>query len=315
MTYKRVVVALGGNALQEADKMPTSEQQLTSARHTATSIVALIKLGYEVIVAHGNGPQVGRLMLASEYASEVTPAIPFPECGAMSQGYIGYHLQQAIGEELRKQGIERTVASLITQVIVDKKDPAFQNPTKPIGAFYTYQRAQKMQEEKGYTMMEDAGRGWRRVVASPRPIDIVEKKAIQHLVDGGFLTVAVGGGGVPVIQRKDGSLEGVSAVIDKDFAAEKLAELVDAEILLILTGVEKVTIDFNTPQEKTIDYMETKQAQQYIEEGHFAPGSMLPKVEAAMAFAQSKTGRKAIITSLDKAVEALEGKTGTTIVK
>ena len=315
MIYKRVVVALGGNALQDPNRPPTSEEQLASAKHTALSIVSLIKAGYDVIIAHGNGPQVGRIVLASEYASEVTPHIPFPECGAMSQGYIGYHLQQAIGEELRKQEIKKAVASLVTQVIVDKNDPAFQNPTKPIGAFYTKQQAQQIQAEKGYTMVEDAGRGWRRVVASPRPMDIVEKQAIKTLVDGGVLTITVGGGGIPVIQKHDGSLEGIPAVIDKDFAAGKLAELMDAQILVILTGVEKVSINFNTENQKSLDQINLKQTQQYIEEGHFAPGSMLPKVEAAMAFVKSQPGRQAIITLLDKAVEALEGKTGTTIVE
>jgi carbamate kinase len=315
MINKRVVVALGGNALQDPDRPPTSEEQLASAKHTAISIVSLIKAGYDVIIAHGNGPQVGRIVLASEYASEVTPVIPFPECGAMSQGYIGYHLQQAIREELKRQGVEKPVASLVTQVIVDKNDPAFQNPTKPIGAFYSQEEAKEIEKEKGYVMVEDAGRGWRRVVASPRPVDVVEKQAVKTLVDGGILTITVGGGGIPVIEKQDGSLEGIPAVIDKDFAAEKLAELMDAQMLVILTGVEQVAINFNTPNQKSLDKINLEQARQYIEEGHFAPGSMLPKVEAAMAFAKSKPGRKAIITLLDKAVEALEGKTGTVIVE
>ncbi len=314
MISKRVVVALGGNALQDPDRPPTSEEQLASAKHTAVSIVSLIKAGYDVIIAHGNGPQVGRIVLASEYAADVTPIIPFPECAAMSQGYIGYHLQQAIQEELRKEGIEKPVASLVTQVVVDKSDPAFKTPTKPIGAFYTEDEAKEIETEKGYHMMEDAGRGWRRVVASPRPIDVVESQAIKTLVDGGVLTITVGGGGIPVIKKQDGSLEGIPAVIDKDFAAEKLAELMDAEMIVILTGVEQVAINFNKPNQKSLDKINLEEAQQYIEEGHFAPGSMLPKVEAAMAFAKSQPGRKAIITLLDKAVEALEGKTGTIIV-
>lgn len=314
MTNKRVVVALGGNALQDPDRPPTSEEQLASAKHTAISIVSLIKAGYEVIIAHGNGPQVGRIVLASEYAAEVTPVIPFPECGAMSQGYIGYHLQQAIREELKKQGMDKAVASLVTQVVVDKDDPAFKNPTKPIGAFYSEEEAKEIEAEKGYVMVEDAGRGWRRVVASPKPVDVVEKQALKTLVDGGVLTITVGGGGIPVIEKQDGSLEGIPAVIDKDFAAEKLAELMDAQTLVILTGVEQVAINFNKPNQKSLDKINLEQARQYIDEGHFAPGSMLPKVEAAMEFAKSKPGRKAIITLLDKAVEALEGKTGTVIV-
>lgn len=315
MENKRVVVALGGNALQDPDRPATSAEQLKSAKLTAKSIVELIKAGYEVILAHGNGPQVGRIVLASEYAQEVTPVIPFPECGAMSQGYIGYHLQQAIREELRVQGVDKSVASIVTQVIVDKEDPAFKNLTKPIGAFYSQEEAKEIEKEKGYTMVEDAGRGYRRVVASPRPVDVVEKEAIKTLVDGGVLTIAVGGGGIPVIEKEDGSLEGIPAVIDKDFAAEKLAEIMDADKLVILTGVEQVAIHFNTPNQKSLDKINLKEAQQYIEEGHFAPGSMLPKVEAAMAFAKSKKGRKAIITLLDKAVEALDGKTGTAIVE
>ncbi|MCR1899495.1 carbamate kinase [Irregularibacter muris] len=315
MTNKRVVVALGGNALQDPDRPPTSEEQLIAAKNTAVSIVSLIKAGYDVILAHGNGPQVGRIVLASEYAAEVTPVIPFPECGAMSQGYIGYHLQQAIQEELRKQAVDKPVASIVTQVLVDKEDPAFQNPTKPIGAFYSEEEAKQIEEEKGYVMVEDAGRGYRRVVASPKPVDVVEKQAIKTLVDGGILTIAVGGGGIPVVQKEDGSLEGIPAVIDKDFAAEKLAEIMDADTLVILTGVEQVAINFNKPNQKSLDKINLQEAQTYIEEGHFAPGSMLPKVEAAMAFAKSKPGRKAIITLLDKAVEALEGQTGTTIVE
>ena len=315
MTNKRVVVALGGNALQDPDRPPTSEEQLVAAKNTAVSIVSLIKAGYDVILAHGNGPQVGRIVLASEYASEVTPVIPFPECGAMSQGYIGYHLQQAIREELRKQGVQKSVASIVTQVLVDKEDPAFQNPTKPIGAFYSEEEAKRIEEEKGYVMVEDAGRGYRRVVASPKPVDVVEKEAIRTLVEGGVLTIAVGGGGIPVIQKEDGSLEGIPAVIDKDFAAEKLAEIMDADTLVILTGVEQVAINFNKPNQKSLAQINLQEAQTYIEEGHFAPGSMLPKVEAAMAFAKSKPGRKAIITLLDKAVEALKGETGTTIVE
>ncbi len=312
---KRVVVALGGNALQDPDRPPTAEEQLIAAKNTAVSIAALIKAGYDVIIAHGNGPQVGRIVLASEYAQEVTPVIPFPECGAMSQGYIGYHLQQALREELLKQGIEKPVASVVTQVIVDKEDPAFQDPTKPIGAFYSEEEAKIIEREKGYVMKEDAGRGWRRVVPSPKPVDVVEKEAVKTLVDGGVLTITVGGGGIPVIQKEDGSLEGIPAVIDKDFAAEKLAEIMDADVLVILTGVEQVAINFNKPNQKFLDRINLEEAQRYIEEGHFAPGSMLPKVEAAMAFAASKPGRKAVITLLDKAVEALEGKTGTVIVK
>lgn len=314
----RIVVALGGNALQANPKNVSAEAQLETCHETAKAIVDLIEDGHEVIIAHGNGPQVGQIVATYEELNSIDsskPVMPFPECGAMSQGYIGYHLQQAIRQEMRKRGINKSVAAIITQVIVDKDDPGFRNPTKPVGSFFTEEQAARLKAEKGYVMKEDAGRGWRRVVASPMPVAVVEEPIIRTLVDAGHVVITVGGGGVPVIQKDDGSLEGVPAVIDKDLASEKIAELLDADELVILTAVEQIAINFNKPNQKNLASMTCQEAYEYMKEGHFAPGSMLPKVKAAVMFAESREGRKAIVTSLDKAREALQGKTGTTIVK
>ncbi len=308
----KIVVALGGNAL---GKTPT--EQLALVKETAKPIVDLIVDGHEVILAHGNGPQVGMINLAMSTAagSEAgTPEMPFPECGAMSQGYIGYHLQNAIREELLNRNNTTPVATVITQVVVDKNDSAFNNPTKPIGAFYTEEEAMAIKEAKGYDMKEDAGRGYRRVVASPKPIDVAEKETVLALVEKGHVVITVGGGGIPVVQEGN-TLVGVPAVIDKDFASAKLAEIVDADYLIILTAVDKVAINFGKENEEWLSSLTIEEANKYIEEGHFAPGSMLPKVQAAMSFAQSKPGRKALITSLEKAAEGIAGKTGTLISK
>lgn len=312
MSATKVVVALGGNALQEAGSPATSEAQLEVVKKTVEYIAELSCRGYELAIVHGNGPQVGRILLASEAASSVTPAMPFDVCGAMSQGYIGYHIQQALRFALKKRNRNIPVTSIVTQVIVDKDDPAFKNPTKPIGPFYTEEEAKRIAGEKGYTMKEDAGRGWRRVVASPMPKRIVEFSCLKELWDTTIAVVA-GGGGIPVIEKEDGSLEGVAAVIDKDLAAEKVAEEIGADALMILTEVEKVSINFKKPDQKDLSHMTVAEAEKYIAEGHFAPGSMLPKVQAAMMFAKANPGKKAVITSLFKAVEALEGKTGTVI--
>lgn len=311
---KKLVVALGGNALQAAGKPATAEAQLEVVADTVKYIADMIEAGYEVVVAHGNGPQVGRIVLQNEAAKEVSPAMPFDVCGAMSQGMIGYHLQQKLGEELRRRGLNRPVVTLVTQVIVDEKDEAFKNPTKPIGPFYSKEEAELLTKEKGYTIVEDAGRGYRRVVASPLPTAIVELESIKALIDAKHIVITVGGGGVPVIKNEEGMLEGVAAVIDKDFASEKLAEDLDADILLVLTAVERVAIHFGKENQRDLEEISVEEAKRYIEEGHFAPGSMLPKVEAALKFAQSKPGRKAIIASLDKAKLAIEGESGTTII-
>ncbi|MBA1334816.1 MAG: Carbamate kinase [Firmicutes bacterium] len=310
---KRLVVALGGNALQEAGAPATAEAQLEVVRKTARYIVDLVEKGYEVILAHGNGPQVGRIVLQNEGAAHITPAMPFDVCGAMSQGMIGYHIQQAVGDELKRRGMGTPVVTLVTQVVVDRNDEAFKKPTKPIGPFYSMDEAKVLEREKGYTMKEDAGRGWRRVVASPKPVEIVELPAVKTLVEAGVMLITVGGGGIPVIKKPDGSLEGTAAVIDKDLASERLAEDIDADALVILTAVERVAINFGKADQKDISHMSVEEAERYIEEGHFAPGSMLPKVKAAVQFARSGKGRKAIISSLEKAIDALEGITGTTI--
>lgn len=309
---EKIVVALGGNALQSGKAEPTAEAQLKVVKNTCERIADISDMGYEVAVVHGNGPQVGRILLASETAKDVTPAMPFDVCGAMSQGYIGYHLQQALKYALNKRNRNIPVATIATQMVVEKDDPGFKNPTKPIGPFYTEEEAKALQEEKGYTMKEDAGRGWRRVVASPIPRKIVEIESVKQLWDS-TIVITCGGGGIPVIENWDGSLEGVAAVIDKDFAAELLAEQVDADVLMILTEVEKVAINYNKPDQQDLSHMSLKEAAQYCDEGQFAPGSMLPKVQACMKFVRAYPNKKAIITSLDKAIEALDGKTGTVI--
>ena len=310
---KKIVIALGGNALQEAGKPATAEAQLAVVEKTAGYIADINDEGYQVVLAHGNGPQVGRIVLQNEYATPVSPAMPFDVCGAMSQGYIGYHIQQGLTKILRERGNQKQVVTVVTQVLVDRNDPKFQNPSKPIGPFYTEQEAKTIAEEKGYVMKEDAGRGWRRVVASPVPVAIEELDAVRCLVDHGFITVTVGGGGIPVIRNDKGELEGTAAVIDKDLASEKLAEDLDADALVILTAVEKVSINYKKPNQTDLDTMSVAEAKQYMAQGHFAPGSMLPKIEAAVKFVESKPGRVSIITSLDKAVEALNGSAGTTL--
>lgn len=312
---KKLVIALGGNALQEAGKPATAQAQLEVVEKTSEYIADIVERGYEVIVAHGNGPQVGRIVIQNEVASASTPAMPFDVCGAMSQGMIGYHIQQGLSKVLRHRGINKNVVTVVTQVVVDKDDPKFKAPSKPIGPFYTEEEAKAIAAEKGYTMKEDAGRGWRRVVASPLPVEIVELDAVKTLNDAGFVVVTVGGGGIPVVRNEAGDLEGVAAVIDKDLASEKLARDMDADALVILTAVEKVSINFKKPDQKDLDRMSAAEAKQYIKEGHFAPGSMLPKIEAALNFVESKPGRVAIITSLDKAVDAIEGRAGTTITE
>ena len=300
------MIALGGNALGN-----TAAEQLELVANTAKAIVDLIAEGNEVVIAHGNGPQVGMINLGLSTAAEagaIKADMPFPECGAMSEGYIGYHLQQAIGNELVSRGMKKPVATIVTQTVVSEDDPAFPNPTKPLGAFYDKEIA----AEKGYAMVEDAGRGYRRVVPSPKPFDIVEAESIKTLVDAGNVVIAVGGGGIPVI-RKDGKVFGTPAVIDKDFGSELLAELLDADMLIILTAVEKVAINFNKPDQKGLDDLTPAEAAAYIAQDQFAKGSMLPKVQAAVKFAESKAGRTALITLLEKAKDGIAGKTGTRI--
>lgn len=309
---KRLVLALGGNALGN-----TPENQLELVKNTAKTIADLMEQGYQVIIGHGNGPQVGMINLAMDLASaddEKIPYMPFPECGAMSQGYIGYHLQQAIRQELRSRGLQQEVATVVTQVVVSPDDPAFEKPTKPVGRFYTKEQAEELATEKSFAFMEDAGRGYRRVVPSPKPVEIVELKVVEQLVESGDVVITVGGGGIPVIKTHDG-LCGVAAVIDKDKSSAKLAEDLGADMLVILTAVDRVCINFNKPNQQELAELTVAQAEQYIAEGQFAPGSMLPKVESCLQFVQANPNGKALITSLERAKEALEGKTGTIITR
>lgn len=308
----RIVIALGGNALGNSPA-----EQLKRLDEAAPSLIGLIKQGHEIIVSHGNGPQVGMIKLGLDTAADATDKVsrfPLPECTALSQGYIGYHLQNSILRELRIEKMPWHVATVVTQIEVDKNDPAFLNPTKPIGAFYTEEEAKRlMAENPSKVFKEDAGRGWRQMVASPKPLDIVEKDSILNLLDHEFIVIACGGGGIPVIRDADGDYEGVEAVIDKDFASAKLAELVKADYLFILTAIDRVCINFGKPDQKELLEMTVADAERYSAEGQFAPGSMLPKVQAAAAFARSGEGRRAVIASLEKAPLAMRGESGTII--
>ena len=300
----RIVVSLGGNAL---GNNPHEQKELL--KQVATPIVELIKEGHEVVIAHGNGPQVGMINLSFS-ESKSTPDMPFPECGAMSQGYIGYHLQNAIGNELAALNIEKSIASIVTQVIVDENDPAFNRPTKPIGSFYSKEEADTLSKKMGYQMIEDSGRGYRRVVPSPLPIDVKEKAIIKSLLEAKHIVITVGGGGIPVVV-KGNTLEGVAAVIDKDNASAKLAELIDADMLVILTAVDNVYINFGKPNAEALGKISIERLEELIEEKHFAEGSMLPKINATMAFAKNK--KISVIASLNNAKEAFKLKAGTII--
>ncbi|PEQ95943.1 carbamate kinase [Bacillus sp. AFS006103] len=311
MKRQKVVIALGGNAIQSGDA--TAEAQQLALEKTARQLVDFIEKGIDIIISHGNGPQVGNILLQQAAADSVkNPAMPLDTCGAMSQGMIGYWMQNAMDKVLKERGIFRNVVTVVTRVVVDQNDPAFQNPTKPIGPFYSEAEAQKMRVVTGASFKEDAGRGWRRVVPSPKPVNIQEHAVINTLVEQGSIVISVGGGGIPVVETKEG-LVGIEAVIDKDFASQKLAELVDADALIILTAVDNVYIDFNKPTQKKLEDVTIEELKAYIEGGHFAEGSMLPKVEAAIHFAETNPERKTIITSLDQAFNAIEGKSGTVV--
>lgn len=309
---KRIVIALGGNAL--GSNLP---EQMAAVKETSKAIVDLIEAGNQVVVAHGNGPQVGMIQKAMAELTRANPEkyIPCPlsVCVAMSQGYIGYDLQNGLREELLNRGISKGVSTVLTQVEVDPADPAFQHPTKPIGAFMTREEADKLVAERGYDVIEDAGRGYRRVVASPLPQSIVEIESIRDMVDAGLVVIACGGGGIPVFRTEGNHLKGAAAVIDKDFASCTMAEQLDADMLIILTAVEKVAVNFGRPDQKWLDHLTPDEARRYAAEGQFAPGSMLPKVEAAVKFAESKPGRTALITLLEKAKAGIAGETGTAI--
>lgn len=307
-----MVIALGGNALGK--NLP---EQMVASHRTAKAICDLIEEGCEVVIAHGNGPQVGMIQNAMNALVRTDPeryiTVPLSVCVAMSQGYIGYDLQNAMREEMLDRGIDLGVATVLTQIEVDPSDPAFQHPTKPIGPFLTKEEADKLIRERHYDIVEDSGRGYRRVVASPAPRSIIEIGTIRSLVDTNHVVIACGGGGIPVFRTEGHHLKGAAAVIDKDFAAERLAEEVDADTLIILTAVEKVAVHFGKPDQKDLDRLTVEEAQRYCEEGEFAPGSMLPKVQACMKFAASKPGRTALITLLEKARDGISGKTGTRI--
>ena len=309
----KIVVALGGNALQKNGEL-TAQIQEEVAKETVQKLIPLIKDGHELVIVHGNGPQVGNLVLHEEAGnSPSTPAMPLHVSVGMTQGMIGYWIQKALQEELSKNKISKNAITIITQVEVSKEDPAFQNPTKPIGPFYSEDEAQKVAEEKGYTVKEDSGRGWRRVVPSPKPIHILEAEAIINLMKTGAIVVAAGGGGIPVVKSGKNSFEGIDAVIDKDFAAELLAEKINADTLLILTGVDNAMINFGKENQQALGVISVEEAQKYINDEQFGAGSMLPKVQASLKFAQ--TGKKAIITSLENAQDAISKNLGTIIIK
>lgn len=305
----KVVVALGGNAL---GKSP--EEQLKLVKNTASSLIGLIDAGNQVVISHGNGPQVGAINLGMNFAAEngKTAAFPFPECGAMSQGYIGYHLQQSLQNELHKRWMNKNVATIVTQIAVDPQDPAFNNPSKPVGDFYTKEQAEQIEKEKGYTFKEDAGRGYRQVVPSPLPKKIMELNSINTLIESGDLVIAGGGGGVPVIMTDDG-LQGVPAVIDKDRSSALLADQISADKLIILTAVDYVYVNYGKPDEKALKALTIDEAHKYMDEKQFAAGSMLPKIEACLSFVEGHPEREAIITSLNGLDDALAGKVGTVI--
>ncbi len=305
----KVVVALGGNAL---GKSP--EEQLKLVKNTASSLIGLIAAGNQVVISHGNGPQVGAINLGMNFAAEhgKTAAFPFPECGAMSQGYIGYHLQQSLENELHRRWMNKSVATIVTQIAVDPNDPAFENPSKPVGDFYTKEQADEIAKEKGYTFKEDAGRGYRQVVPSPLPMKIMELDSIKTLIDADKLVIAGGGGGVPVIITDKG-LEGVPAVIDKDRSSALLADKIDADKLIILTAVDHVYVNYGKPDEEALKTLNVAEAQKYMKEGQFAAGSMLPKIEACLSFVEGHPEREALITSLDGLDDALADKVGTVI--
>lgn len=315
MNTRRMVIALGGNAILKSGQSASAESQQKACEETARQLVQILQDGWDVVITHGNGPQVGNIVLQQQAtASEKLPAMPLDTCDAMSQGMIGYWLQRAIDVALAKKGIKKESITVLTQVVVDREDPAFLAPTKPIGPFYTREEAEALTKSNGYRFVEDSGRGYRRVVPSPEPVDIMEIGAIRNLLQKGYIVIAAGGGGIPVVRDQIDMLEGIEAVIDKDFAAEKLAESIDAKVLLILTGVENVSIHYHTPRQMELQAVGTEEMERYIADGHFPPGSMLPKVQAAIRFVKSGPGRQTIITSLEKAVEALNGEAGTRIM-
>ncbi len=315
MEKKTVVIALGGNAILQPGQKGTFEEQLRNVYHTAEQLADMVLSGrWRIVITHGNGPQVGQILLQNDAAKHLVPPMPMDVCGAESQGLIGYMIQQALHNILARRGRpDIPIVTLVTQVLVDKDDPAFQNPTKPVGPFYTKEEALRLKEEKGWQVVEDAGRGWRRVVPSPDPKAIVEKEAIRLLVENRVIVIASGGGGIPVI-KENGTYRGVEAVIDKDLAGERLAEDVGAQVFLILTDVDRVRLNYRKPNEVVLERMTLSEAKRYMAEGHFAKGSMEPKVKACTRFVEAG-GERAVIASLEQALAALQGQTGTQITR
>ena len=316
MTKKRrvVVIALGGNALIMEGQRGTIAEQFENTRKSLDGIVYCLKQGYGIVITHGNGPQVGNMLLMVEASRNQVPELPLEVCVADTEGAIGYMIQQSLTNRLRREGINRCVVTVLTQVIVDKHDKAFSNPTKPIGPFFTEEDAERFRKQKGWHIVEDSHRGYRRVVASPNPLKIVEERAIKGLLETGDIVIAAGGGGIPVIMKEDGDLEGVDVVVDKDLASSILARDIKANCLMMLTGVEQVFLNFKQPNERALKALTVKEAQRYLKEGHFPPGSMGPKIQEAINFL-NWGGEIAIITSIEKVKEALEGITGTKITK
>ncbi|KLO21751.1 carbamate kinase [Marinitoga sp. 1155] len=307
------VVAIGGNAVNRPGEKPTAENMFKNIRTTASYLADMIDMGYDLVITHGNGPQVGNLLLQQDIAKETIPPFPMDVLGSMTQGYLGYMIVQELKNILNERKINRDVAAVVTQIVVDKNDPGFQNPSKPVGPFYTEEEAKKIMEEKGWMFKEDSGRGWRRVVPSPIPLDAIEKNTIKDLVENDVIVVAGGGGGIPVIIEENGEIKGVEAVIDKDRASALLAKILNADEFIILTAVEKVYLNFNKPDQKALDTITIEEAEKYIAEGHFAKGSMLPKIESCVSFVKDAK-KPALITDMEKLKEALEGKTGTKII-
>src|SRR5438067_2708132 len=310
----KVLVSLGGNAILKHGQKGTAEEQEVNVENTAKHLAAILRRGERVAITHGNGPQVGNILLQNEIAKETLPPMPLDVCGAESQGMIGYMLQRAIRSELESGGQQIQVATIVSQTLVDAKDPAFKNPTKPVGPFYTEKEARRLQESKGWHMISDSGRGYRRLVPSPTPLDILEKETIIRMFETGTVVISVGGGGVPVIRDKDGRLRGVEAVLDKDRTAALLAKIVGVETMLILTDVEKVSINYGKPDQRGLDRMTVRECRRYLDEGQFPAGSMGPKIESAISFLTGAGKRRAIISSLESAEEALNGTAGTTII-
>ncbi|HYF78278.1 MAG TPA: carbamate kinase [Symbiobacteriaceae bacterium] len=308
-----LVVALGGNAILQPKQVGTYEEQYENIRAACGAILHLIRQGHQVIITHGNGPQVGNVLIQNEEASVVTPAMPLHACVASTQGQLGYMLQHAMSEVLEQAGVQKSVVSVVTRTEVSPEDPAFSKPTKPIGPFYTPQRAKRLMSERGYEMIEDAGRGWRRVVPSPKPLRIVELGTIADLVKSGVVVIASGGGGIPVVRTPEGQLTGVDAVIDKDLAGARLARDLNADILMIFTDVERVALNWGTPEQKWLADVSLAEMKGYETEGHFKAGSMKPKVAAAVEFVESGAGRRAVIGRLQSADKVLAGETGTWI--